>query len=263
MARSAHIAVASIGVLLGSVAPAFAHFQELIPSPDLVTAATGRMVSVDAVFTHPFDQGPVMAMARPEQFGVVVGETNTTLLAGLTRFEVDGKPAWRASYQVEGPGDYIFYLAPAPYWEPAEGKYIVHYTKVVVDAFAGGEGWDALVGLPVEIKPLTRPYGLWSGNSFSGIVLENGKPAPFTEIEVEFVNGGDTVKAPADVFVTQVIKADANGSFTYTMPRAGWWGFAALRVGERPMTAPDGKDAPVEAGGLIWVKTTDMTTGRK
>ena len=28
--------------------------------------------------------------------------------------------------------------------------------------------------------------------------------------------------------VTQTIKADPNGIFTYAAPKAGWWGFAAL-----------------------------------
>ena len=42
------------------------------------------------------------------------------------------------------------------------------------------------------------------------------------------------------------------------MPRAGWWGFAALVEGDTPMKAPDGKSVPVEEGALIWVKATDM-----
>jgi cobalt/nickel transport protein len=41
------------------------------------------------------------------------------------------------------------------------------------------------------------------------------------------------------------------------MPRAGWWGFAALIDGPAAK-APDGKPAKTELGGLIWVKATDM-----
>jgi cobalt/nickel transport protein len=135
---------------------------------------------------------------------------------------------------------------------------IVHYTKTVVSAMGAEEGWDEMVGLPVEIKPLVRPTGLWTGNTFRGVVTQNGKPVPFAEIEVEYVNDG-SVKAPNDAFVTQVIKADASGNFSYTMPRAGWWGFAALIEGDKKMKSPDGKDVTVELGALIWVKTTDMT----
>ena len=111
--------------------------------------------------------------------------------------------------------------------------------------------------LPVEIEPLTRPTGLWTGNIFTGIVRKDGQPLPNAEIEVEYLNDG-SVSAPNPAFVTQVLKADAEGKFSYAMPRAGWWGFAALTEGDEKMKAPDGSPAPVEVGGLIWVKATDM-----
>ena len=85
-----------------------------------------------------------------------------------------GKTAWTLTEDLPEPGAAIFFVEPQPYWEPAEGKYIVHYAKVVVDSCASGEGWDALVGLPVEIEPLTRPTGLWTGNLFTGVVLKHG-----------------------------------------------------------------------------------------
>jgi cobalt/nickel transport protein len=151
----------------------------------------------------------------------------------------------------------VFFVEPQPYWEPAEGKLIVHYAKVVVDAFASGEGWDEMIGLPVEIEPLVRPTGLWTGNLFRGVVRRNGEPVPFAEIEVEYVNDG-SITAPNDAFVTQVIKADQGGQFAYAIPRAGWWGFAALIEGEQKMKSPDGRSVPVELGGLIWVKAVDM-----
>jgi cobalt/nickel transport protein len=55
-----------------------------------------------------------------------------------------------------------------------------------------------------------------------------------------------------------VIKADAAGVLSYTMPKAGWWGFAALLKGEQKMKGPDAQPVDVELGGLIWVKTVDM-----
>ena len=129
--------------------------------------------------------------------------------------------------------------------------------EVVVVSFASGEVGDELVGLPVEIRPLTRPTGVWAGNVFSGVVLQDGEPAPFATVEVEFVNDG-SVTAPNDAFITQVLTTDANGTFTYAMPRAGWWGFAALLDGEDTMPSPEGSPAPIETGGLIWVQATEM-----
>jgi len=43
--------------------------------------------------------------------------------------------------------------------------------------------------------------------------------------------GPDRFKAPQDSFVTMGIKADKNGVFTFALPAAGFWGFAALGVG--------------------------------
>lgn len=234
-----------------------AHFQELIPSTDLVTEPRDSEITLDLTFTHPMERGPAMAMAQPVRFGVLTPAGREDLRARLTTRTQDGQPAYSARYRIEQPGDHVFFVEPAPYWEAAEGLMIVHYTKVVVDGFGGGEGWDAEVGFPVEITPLTRPYGLWTGNLFRGLVKRNGQPVPFAEVEVEWHNDG-SVTAPADAFVTQVVKADAQGVFAYAMPRAGWWGFAALLEGDRPMQNPEGVEVPVETGALIWVKTRDM-----
>jgi cobalt/nickel transport protein len=235
--------------------PAIAHFQEIVPSADVLPE--GGTVSLDLVFTHPFDGGPVMDMEKPVRVGVLSAGKVTDLMPALGEKLVDGAKAWTLSHELVEPGASVFFVEPQPYWEPAEGKYIIHYAKVVVDSYASGAGWDALVGLPVEIRPLTRPTGLWTGNLFSGVVLKDGDPVPFAEIEVEFINDG-SVGAPNDAFVTQVITADANGTFSYAMPRAGWWGFAALLESDVSMTSPEGDAVPVETGALIWVKATDM-----
>ena len=232
-----------------------AHFQTIIPSADVLPQ--GGEVTLDLVFTHPFEGAPVMEMKKPAEIGVLLHGRKTDLMGSLAERDDQGEPAWSLNYALTDPGAAIFYVTPQPYWEPSEGKYIVHYAKVVVDSFASGEGWDALVGLPVEIRPLTRPTGIWAGNVFSGVVLKNGEPVPFATVEVEFINDG-TVVAPNDAFITQVLNADANGTFTYAMPRAGWWGFAALLDGDTTMPSPEGEPAPIETGGLIWIKATEM-----
>ena len=239
--------------------PANAHFQEILPSDDVLP--DGGKVSLDLVFTHPMEGGPVMEMKKPKRVGVLIDGKKTDLSAALKPVKKQGVGAWTLTHDLKAPGAAIFFVEPEPYWEPAESKYIVHYAKVVVDGFASGKGWDEKVGLPVEIEPLTRPTGLWTGNLFRGIVLKDGKPVPFAEVEVEYVNDG-SVKAPNDAFITQVIKADASGTFAYAMPRAGWWGFAALIEDDKPVKSPEGKDARTEIGGLIWVKATDMTGTR-
>ncbi len=232
-----------------------AHFQELVPEADVLPE--GGAVTVELAFTHPMEGGPAMEMARPARFGVLAGGERTDLVDALVPRTVDGRQAFSARHALPEPGAAVFYVEPAPYFEPAEGKYIVHYTKAVVDSWASGVGWDAMVGFPVEIAPLVRPTGLWTGNLFRGLVLKAGEPVPFAEVEVAFRNDG-SVGIPNEAFVTQVIKADGDGVFSYAMPRAGWWGFAALTEADDTMTAPDGREVPVEAGALMWVRATDM-----
>ncbi len=243
--------IASLAIIATALS-ANAHFQVLMPGSDIVSDIS-KPLPLSLLFTHPMEWGPVMEMAPPKQFGVLCDGRRTDLLGTLKPVKVEGKSAFSCEYSQKAPGDCVFYVEPAPYWEPAERKYIIHYAKVAVDFLASGEGWDALVGFPVEIQPLARPYGLYAGNLFSGVVLKGGKPLPFATIEVEYYNEGRQAEPATEMHVTQVLKADASGSFSYAMPRAGWWGFAALVDGPKTK-GPDGKDASTELGGLIWVK---------
>lgn len=252
------VLISAAAVLFCLCAAAQAHFQVLKPSTDVVTLRGDRTVEFDIRFTHPMEQGPVMQVGEPRRFGVIYKGREHDLTDSLKAVEIDGARAYRSSFTVKRPADYVFYLEPAPYWEPVEGKMIVHYTKVVVNGMGAGGGWDVSADLPVEIEPLSRPYGVWTGNVFRGVVRRDGEPVPHAEIEVEYLNEGGEVDIPSSPFVTQVIKADEDGVFTYAMPREGWWGFAALVEGDRKMENPEGEKVPVELGGLIWVKTVDM-----
>ncbi len=260
MIRLQPLRALSLSALIAALASPFAasaHFLELIPSTEIVTSEVGPKVTLELRFTHPMERGPVMDMGEPLRFGVLGPEGQEDLAANLTGQEIEGSRAYRADYRVKRPGDHVFFVEPAPYWEPAEGVMIVHYTKVVVGAFGAEGDWDAEIGLPVEITPLVRPYGLWTGNLFRGVVKQGGKPVAFAEVEVEWRNDG-TLSPPAVPFITQVIKADSQGVFSYAIPRAGWWGFAALLAGDTPMKNPAGETVPLEAGALIWVRVRDM-----
>jgi len=242
------------------VSLASAHFAMIIPSKDVVGKNDKKEIGILIQFTHPFEGGPVMQMDKPEKFGVVIEDRVTDLLGTLKEKKVDGKSTWEADFKVTRPADYIFFLQPNPYWEPAEDKFIVHVTKVIVDAFGAEEGWDkpiaAAAGIPAEIVPLSRPYSLYAGNLFTGQVLKGGKPAANIDVEVEWWGKG-TVKAPTDSHVAQVVKTDVNGVFSFAMPKAGWWGFAALMDADAPLKH-DGKDKKVELGAVLWVHTYPM-----
>jgi cobalt/nickel transport protein len=195
-----------------------AHFQGLIPSDDMVTKSDRKTISLDIAFFHPFE-GLYMDMAKPVAFGVMVRGRKTNLLETLREKKIGGFSAWHADYRVRAPGDHIFYLEPRPYWEPSEDCFIIHYTKVVINSLGVEGSWDEEIGLKTEIIPLTRPYGLWRGNVFQGIVKVNGKPAPGTEVEVEYYNRNGKIEAPADPMVTQVTKAALTVVFNFPLVR--------------------------------------------
>jgi cobalt/nickel transport protein len=143
-------------------------------------------------------------------------------------------------------------MTPQPYWEPEEDAFITHFTKTYVSAYGDDEGWDTELGLKTEIVPLSKPFALWQGNVFQGVVKLDGIPVANAEVEVEFYNEGGSATAPSDLMITQTIKADENGVFTYAVPTSGWWGFAALNTAEEPMQF-EGEDKAHELGAVIWV----------
>lgn len=248
---------AAVILATAMTSPAFAHFQMIVPSTDIVSPTDSKEMSLRMMFIHPME-GDSMDMARPVEFGVLAKGKKQDLLETLEPMDYRGHSAFKTNFKIKRPGDHIFYVKPAPYWEPAEGCMIVHYTKVVVNAMGLEEGWDQELGLETEIVPLVRPYGLWAGNVFRGIVKKDGKPVPYAEIEVEYFNEDGKIKPPADPFITQVIKADGNGVFSYAMPKAGWWGFAALSEADQKMKNPEGEEVAVEIGALLWVRTREM-----
>jgi len=229
-----------------------AHFCMIIPSDSMVMQKDNRIIDITLSFSHPFEmQG--MDMVKPYRYSVLMDGKETNLVGLIKETRIMGHKAWTMKYRINRPGVYTFYMEPKPYWEPAEDCYIVHYTKTVVAAFGEEEGWDEPVGLKTEIVPLTRPFGLYANNVFQGIVMLEGKPVPYSEVEVEYYNKDRKAKAPTDYMVTQVIKADKNGVFTYAPPMAGWWGFAALNTSNKKMKYK-GQDKEVELGAVIWVE---------
>ncbi len=246
-----------ISILFISITSLYGHFQVILPGTNIVEDQKSVNIEIELLFCHPFEQ-QLLNMVKPVQLGVVInGEKKENLLGTLT--EKKNLTFWSLNYKFKQPGDYVFFVEPAPYFEPAEEKFIIHYTKTVVNAFGLQIAWDTEIGLEAEIIPLVRPYGLYAGNTFYGLVKVNGKPAPFTDVEVEYYNIDNEYKAPAEAYITQVVKTDASGVFYYTMPRPGWWGFAALSERETKLVnKSDKKEYPVEIGAVIWVYVDEM-----
>ncbi len=241
---------------MGLVNVSQAHFGMILPEKSMVMQGDKPELEAVLSFNHPFEQKG-MVLAKPKAFGVQTGKHKTDLLNTLVETKVLDNPAWKGTYVIKKPGVYAFFFDPQPYWEPAEDKFIIHQTKTYVAALGGEEGWDAEVGLKAEIIPLTRPFALYAGNVFRGMVKFKGKPLPGADVEVEYWNPGGKVKAPNDYFVAQVVKTDEQGVFSFSPPAAGWWGFAALAEEKDALRGPDGKKKKAEYGAVLWVEFTD------
>lgn len=254
---------------------ALAHFQ-MVYTPESALNK-GTTIPVKLVFNHPFADEHTMDMGLKaddsivpiKEFYVVHKEEKTDLKGDLKEITFTGNSnsgkAYETEYKARKMGDHIFVAVPSPYYEKNEDAYIQQITKMIVNVSGAPTDWDTELGLKAEIVPLNKPYSIWAGSTFSGIVKGGGKSVPFAEIEVEYLNYDVDVKAnkmgkkphvnaPQDSFVTMTIKADENGKFTFGIPKAGWWGFAALGVGKDNKF--DGKELSQDA--VIWVQAKEM-----
>ena len=261
------ITLIALLMIVAFASPAMAHFQMIYTPESALQKA--KTIDLKLVFTHPFEAGHTMDMGKPEQFFVVRKEKKKDLLSTLkpiTWTSLTNKgAAYETTYKLRGMGDNVFCLVPSPYMEKEEDAYIQQITKVVINTGGFPTDWDAEIGLPAEIIALDKPYALWTGNVFRGIVKSQGKPVPFADIEVEYMNHQPQmsknafaqkaeVEAPQDAFVTMTIKANAVGEFSFGIPKAGWWGFCALGAG--PTKEYKGKELSQDA--VIWVQAKDM-----
>lgn len=273
------------GAILVSSAT-YAHFQ-MIYTPDAVISSSKVLLKL--IFTHPFSAGHTMNMGadkdgkakKPLKFGVMTQKGEAApevkdLLPTLKQIQFSSLEnkgvGFESSYRARGMGDFVFFCDPGPYFEASEDAYIQQVTKVIINK--GGAMsccFEDVPGLPVQIKPLVRPYGLWTGNVFRGIVQRwdasknEYVPVPFAEIEVEFANHDINMKnnsfvkaakasAPNDACECQTILSNEKGEFSYSIPKAGWWGFAALGAGGD--LKYKGKELSLDA--VIWCYTYDM-----
>lgn len=229
----------------------FAHFGMIIPSANTVDQSD-REIDLSLSFSHPFE-GIGMELEKPGSFYVVHDGNKEDLLPFLKQTTVMDKLAWTTRQRIRRPGVYQYVMEPVPYWEPAEDLFITHYTKTIVAAYGAEENWDQPVGLPTEIIPMLRPFGNYAGGIFTGQVLLHGKPASNCEVEVEFYDKDKKLRQPSDYHITQVVKTDSNGLFSFSCPLAGWWGFSALSEADHTMPGPDNSEKNIEIGAVLWV----------
>lgn len=263
MVKTACTTLTALAALLAPAA-ASAHFL-LVHSGDAMIERPGPR-PVKLIFWHPFENGHAMELEKPQAFYMIHNSARTDLLDSLAPITFDGPDNSAAAFQGQIPvrrsGDYVLAVEPAPYYEGSEDIYIQQFTKIVLNRSGLPTDWDQPAGLPTEIMPLNKPYNLLAGSSFTGRVMTGGQPVAGAEIEIEYMaaepllegtGAAQPVTSPPPGGAV-VALSDDDGYFTFGIPRAGWWGFAALGVGS--VTEHDGKELSQDA--VLWVQAHEL-----
>lgn len=248
---------------LATTGTAWAHFQLLYSPRTNVTSP--QELPLKLIFWHPYSNGPVMEMSRPLSLFAINRGEKVDLMESLTPVTFEGAENSAAAYEARLPvrraGDYVLALEPAPYYEESEDIYIQQITKAYVNHAQLPTDWAEPLGLDAEILPLVKPTNVLAGSNFRGRVMSAGQPVAGAEIEVELI------AAPPDMDNNKagpalrseplggaiVVLSDEAGYFSFGIPHAGTWGFAALDVG--PKKTHNNKHLSQDA--VIWVTAYD------
>ncbi len=250
-------AIALISCFVLQTPAARAHFHMLFPD-DKPAAQPGDKVKFTYRWGHPFEH-ELFDATKPVELIVISPAGEKSKLTDLEEFKVPaGKnkvTAHRFVFEPRGTvaervGDYVFALTTPQVFMKDEEVILEDTVKVVLHVQAQ-KGWDQVVGLPFELVPLTRPYGLKPGMVFQAQALFKDKPLAGAMVEVERYNEVPPKELPPEEHRTRAVKTDPNGILTCTLPDAGWWCITAYRDGGKAGHA--GKNYPLQQRTTFWV----------
>ena len=207
-----------------------------------------------------------MDMGQPRQFYAITRNRKIDLLDKLKPVTFKGSEnsaaAFETTFPIRALGDYIFVLDPAPYSKLSRKPLHPPDHQSLRQHGRGPVRLGRPRGSADKIVPLNKPTAIVAGSTFSGQVLTDGKPAANLEIEIEYMAAGaglatlspkpPTITPPPGG--TLVARTDANGVFTFGIPRAGYWGFAAIGSGP----AKTFKDKDQEEDAVIWIHANEF-----
>ena len=242
--------------------PALAHFQVLWPKTEGCYAKTGEAVTWQYFWGHPYEM--LISDAQPPKFFIFTPQKQKENLAGkeITLKDQESgqdRKAFEVEYKPSGPGDYYLCLESPPIFIPEEQVFWQDYVKEPLHVLSA-KGWDQPVGLPVEIIPLTRPYGWPAGSVFKGQALAKNLALTRATVEIEKFNGfyvpknqlpKDRLGAENGPLLTRVTKTDHMGYFICTLDSPGWWIITVSAPGGKKVH--ERKTYPVEMRGCLWV----------
>ncbi|MFO7958548.1 MAG: DUF4198 domain-containing protein [Candidatus Brocadiia bacterium] len=249
-------------VLALAAATASAHFYTYWPDSPNGYGQLGREVQWECFWGHPYEK-IIFDTAEPEAFAALPdGERQDLTVTPVKREDPatgEMRSTFTFSHVPEQLGDAWIVVAAPPILVEEEGEFVQDYVKQCLHVMVE-KGWDRPVGLPIEIVPLTRPYGLEPGFVFKGRLLLDGEPLADAHVEIEQMNAfyvGEE-DLPRDQFgmedvpmITRTARTDANGYVTCTLDEPGWWIVCAST--ESGTLEAEGEQLPRVLRGGLWV----------
>ncbi len=158
------------------------------------TADSGKEAPAEAAGEENKAQAAAQPMDMPQLFAVLRHDAGTRFVNGTPQPErrdllgdmeeslyLDTK-AWGANVAIDQPGLYQFITETRPRLNAERQCFEQQYVKSILPVCGVEEGWERPAGLRLEILPLTRPFGLTAGSSFTGKAL--GPDGPLTNARV-------------------------------------------------------------------------------
>ncbi len=282
----------ALGLAALLTTPAFADLGLILPDTPMIDDPEKKTLGLIVAVVNPAT-GQGFPIERPQVLTALrySGENmeRSEHLSVIAEAVAYGARAWTTEIALPHPGVYHLIMQTKPCWFPEQDTFVQYITKVQVPAYGSAEGWNKPDNVNFEVVPLSRPFGLYAGMSFSGQAMFDGKPMPGAIIEVSRLDPaikpevGEPVapdavaqeeqKTPSKPkkedkpFVPQSIsafgdvqqlKTDSQGVFTFTCPLPGWWAFSTSMAGD-PLQDPDGRQKPLETKTIFWVYISDMS----
>ncbi|MFO8055716.1 MAG: DUF4198 domain-containing protein [bacterium] len=243
--------------------PALAHYHVLVPAEyNKWQARKTEMVHLRLLWGHGYEhiwfdaETPRSLWALPPE-----GE-RLDLMDELQKDRVravSGKE--RASFKLNYPpssrGDHILALVAGRQWDAESSEWLQDYVKTLLHVQVE-KGWSRRVGHPLEVVPLSRPYGVLPGDALRFRVLYKDKPAAALRVERELLSAKapDPAGLPSEAFIAYPARTGADGTVVFSFPSSGWYGITAIR-GSGKEYEKDGHTGELIERSTLWVYVSE------
>ncbi len=242
--------------LLLAAAPAVAHFSILLPE---TTPDSPGEPAVWRFFTgHPYEcellDTPAPASVRVRHPD---GRTWTDLTPRPAHIAAPDDPtgpkitAQAFEFRPAARGCHLVCVTTPQTFDPHENT-VVQDSVLCPLRVGTRNGWDHPADTPIELVPLTMPFGLEPGFAVRFQLRLHGRPVAGAEVEIEKYHRRRPQTLPADEsLITRVAKTDDHGYLVATLDEPGWW--VLCGSAEDGRATHQGREHPLVRRALYWL----------